>query len=118
MGIDIRTSRADYPDRNVYYKGKYVEKGKLVMDAVAQGVFYSTDKEPLSVNAVSQGSNKWMQYSIKLETRDFVNDLIADDYVIYSGYLWRVTGVIAADDNKNKRHSSRPAFVTLISLSR
>ena len=53
MGINIFESRTDKYDRNIYYKRQYVDNMKLFKGAVAQGVFYSTDKIPLQKKAIS-----------------------------------------------------------------
>ena len=52
MGIDVNNSRRDHPDRNIWYKAKYVLNNKLVKDAVPQGVFLFTRCQGFWNNAI------------------------------------------------------------------
>lgn len=119
MGVDIRESRSEMNDRNKYYKADYVNNMKLTKDAVAQGVFYSTDLVPLEITSVNSGNIMHKQYIITIVTRDVISDLEVNDYVLYSGSeLYRVDNIIAKDVNDQKRFSARPSFETTIRLVR
>jgi hypothetical protein len=92
---------------------------KLFKGAVAQGVFYSTDKIPFQKNTIIMGSIKKTQYSITIVTTDSIDDLEVDDYVLYSdGNLYIVDGVIEEDYNQSKTFSNRPSFTREIRLRR
>lgn len=118
MGIDVNQTRSTTFDRNKYYKAKYVDKTELVQDAVAQGVFYSTDKEPFKQEMVGFGNVQRKQVTGTLLTFDNVGDLEPNDFVLYRGELYLVVKVIGNDKNENKEFSSRPSFATEISLRR
>lgn len=119
MGVDVRESRLEMNDRNKYYKANYVNNMKLTKDAVAQGVFYSTDLIPLEIQSINNGNVMSKQYIITIVTRDIISDLEVNDYVLYSGSeLYRVDNIIANDANDQKRFSARPSFETTIRLVR
>jgi hypothetical protein len=119
MGIDIRTGRSQMYDRNKYYKADYVDNMKLSQNAVALGVFYSTDLIPLEVQKVVNGNVMSKQYVITIVTHDIVSDLEINDYVLYAGSdLYRVDSIISEDVNDQKRFSARPSFKTTIRLVR
>lgn len=118
MGIDIAQSRADKFDRCKYYKAKYVDKMKLVKNAVCEGVFYSTDKIGFQSQTVVNGPIKKTQITGVIETSDYISNLTVDDYVLYRGELYIVDGHAGTDKNESKEFSSRPSYVTEIRLRR
>jgi len=103
-------------NRNKYYSREYVDNMKLLPNATALGVFYSTDKVSLQQQTLSVGNIKKTQYTITLETTDSIESLKVDDYVLYSGELWLVESIIAHDYNDAKEFSARPSFTTEIRL--
>lgn len=120
MGIDIRTSRIGYNDRCKFYKGTYVDHMKLIPDAVAQGVFYSTDAEPMTVEILTTGNIRKKQYRLTIITEDIVSDLEPDYYVLYGGddELWLVEHITPDDENNSKEFSKRPSNITKIRMRR
>jgi hypothetical protein len=120
MGIDILQSRAGRFDRNKYYKRQYVDAMKLVKGAVAQGVFYSTDKVAYSEQTMAVGNIKKTMKLITLETTDSINNLEVDDFVLYGGdgELYIVDNIVAEDYNQSKEFSKRPSFRKEIRLRR
>jgi len=118
LAIDLRRSRTGKYSRNKYYKGEYVDKMKLIKGAKAQGVFYSSDLEPMTITTIAVGMVKKKQYLIRLLTHDYIPDLTADDFVLYEGTLWLVDSVVFDDLNDNKEFSTRPSYETTIQLRR
>jgi len=116
MAIDVRTSRKGRFDRNKYYKATYVTGNKLTSGAIAQGIFYSTDTVAVNVVIFMNGNVQAKQYTVTIETSDYVGDLEPNDYVLYSGELWLVVNAIPDDQNKSKEFNSRPVYTTTISL--
>ena len=116
MAIDTRTNRADKSNRNKYYKKDYVNNMKLERDAVVQGVFYSKDVEPFSSISVSSGNVMRRQVTGAIETEDVVDDLEENDYVLYNGSIWLVTGIEVVDNDNEKWYSNSPSKTTKIRL--
>lgn len=116
MGIDLFKSRDNKFNRNKWYQREYVDNMKLQPGAIAQGVFYSTDKIPLQIQTLATGSIKKTIQTVTIETNDVVGDLKVDDYVLYSGEIWLVDNIIADDENPAKEISKRPSFRTEIRL--
>ena len=69
MGLDLRKNRRGNYDRCKFYEGTYVDHMKLIPDAVAQGVFYSTDAEPMTVEILTVGNVRKKQYRLTITTR-------------------------------------------------
>jgi hypothetical protein len=120
MGIDITQSRAVRFDRNKFYKREYVDNMKLVVGAIAQGVFYSTDKVAYSEQTMAVGNMKKTMKLITIETTDTINNLEVDDFVLYGGdgEIYIVDNIIAEDYNVSKEFSKRPSFRKEIRLRR
>lgn len=120
MGIDISQSRVGKFDRNIYYKREYVDNMKLTKNAIAQGVFYTTDKIAYSEQTMAVGNMKKTMKLITLETTDSINDLEVDDFVLYGGdgELYIVDSIVAEDYNPSKEFSKRPSFRKEIKLRR
>lgn len=120
MGIDILQSRANRFDRNKFYKREYVNSMKLVVGAIAQGVFYSTDKVAFSEQTMAVGNIKKTMKLITIETTDTITNLEVDDFVLYGGdgQLYIVDNIIAEDHNQGKEFSSRTSFRKEIRLRR
>lgn len=120
MGIDISQSRAGRFDRNKYYKREYVDNMKLVVGAVAQGVFYTTDKVAYNEQTMAVGNMKKTMKVITVETTDSVANLEVDDFVLYGGdgELYIVDSIVAEDYNQSKEFSKRPSFRKEIRLRR
>lgn len=120
MGIDITATRDGYNDRCKWYKKADVNRNiTLSGDAVAQGVFYSTDVIPLKEVDMAEGNIKRKMLMITIETYDGIGDLEANDFVLYTdGYLWRVNSVIKDDKNESKEFSRRPTIKSTLELIR
>lgn len=119
MGIDITSNRTIYNDRNKWYKKVSVDKMTLTADAIAQGVFYSTDTVALTEQQIIEGTMKRKQYRITIETPDWIGELGTDDYVLYSdGFIYRVDKITKDDKNESKIYSSRPSVKTTLELMR
>lgn len=120
MGIDILQKRQDKFDRNIYYKRTYVDNMKLTQGAVAQGVFYSSDKVAYSEQTMAVGNMKKTMKLVTIETTDTINDLEVDDFVLYGGdgQLYIVDNIVAEDYNQAKEFSNRPSFRREIRLRR
>jgi hypothetical protein len=120
MGIDLYQSRANKLDRNIYYKRDYVDNMKLIKNATAQGVFYSTDKVSYNEQTMAIGNIKKTMKLITIETTDSINDLQVDDFVLYGGdgQLYIVDNIMVEDFNSAKEFSKRPSFRREIRLRR
>jgi hypothetical protein len=120
MGIDLYQSRANKLDRSIYYKREYVDNMKLIKGAVAQGIFYSTDKVAYSEQTMAVGNMKKTMKLITIETTDNINDLEVDDFVLYGGdgEIYIVDNIVAEDFNPAKEFSNRPSFRKEIRLRR
>lgn len=120
MGIDITQSRSVRFDRNIYYKRTYIENMKLVKGAVAEGIFYSTDKVAFSEQSMAVGNMKKTMKLVTIETTDSIDDLQVDDFVLYGGdgQIYIVENIVATDHNSAKEFSSRPGFIKEIRLRR
>jgi hypothetical protein len=120
MGIDIYQSRANKVDRNIYYKREYVDNMKLIKNATAQGVFYSTDKVAYNEQTLAVGNMKKTLKLITVETTDNINDLEVDDFVLYGGdgEIYIVDNIVAEDYNQAKEFSNRASFTKQIRLRR
>lgn len=119
MGIDVSRTRKEYNDRNQYYKRQYVDNMKLTNSAISEGVFYSTDSQPLEKQTIVMGSVKKTAYIITIETQDSIDNLDVDDYVLYAdGNLYIVDNIVSEDINEHKEFSKRPSFKTTIRLRR
>jgi hypothetical protein len=120
MGIDLLQSRANKVDRNKFYKREYVDNMKLVVGAIAQGVFYSTDKVAFSEQTMAVGNMKKTMKLITIETTDTIDNLEVDDFVLYGGdgQIYIVDSIIAEDHNPAKEFSNRPSFIREIRLRR
>lgn len=118
MGIDINKSRVGYNDRCKYYEGKYIDHMKLVQDAVAQGVFYSTDAEAMTVEILTVGNVRKKQYRLTITTEDIISDLEPDYYVLYADEIWLVEHITPDDENNSKEFSKRPSNITKIRMRR
>jgi hypothetical protein len=116
MGIDVNNSRRDHPDRNIWYKAKYVSNNKLVKDAVPQGVFYSRDVKDFGTQLAQVGNGQVILKTGEIETNDNVSEMEVNDFVLYDGTLYRVDNVVHGDLNKNKFISTRPSYTSIISL--
>jgi hypothetical protein len=116
MGIDVNNSRRDYPDRNIWYKAKYVTNNKLVKDAIPQGVFYSKDVKDFGTQLAQVGNGQVILKTGEIETNDNVSEMEVNDFVLYDGTLYRVDNVVHGDLNKNKYISTRPSYTSTISL--
>jgi len=110
------TRYAQIGDRVKYYKAEYVNQNKLTQDAECQGVFYSTDHEPLSVISEWLNGTQHKTKRIKLKTIDFVTDLEVDDFVLYNDELWLVESLEIADIENNAKPYLRHANTTIIGL--
>lgn len=117
MGRDTREATSGL-DRNKYYKSVYVDDNKLQKDAVCQGVFYSTDHEPITTTIEWNNGTHFTVTRVKLETKDYVADLTADYFVLYNGDLWRVEEIQSADIIDNAKPFKRHSNKTIISLKR
>jgi hypothetical protein len=120
MGIDLYQSRANKLDRSIYYKREYVDNMKLIKGAVAQGIFYSTDKVAYSEQTMAVGNMKKTMKLITIETTDNINDLEVDDFVLYGGdgEIYIVDNIVAEDFNPAKEFSNRASFRKEIRLRR
>lgn len=119
MGVNVNTERDDYNDRCKWYKKTDVSKMKLTQDAVAQGIFYSKDTVALSETDIAEGNIKRKQFTITIETQDYIEELSADDFVMYSDdYIWRVKSITRDDKNESKMYSKRPSVKTTLELIR
>lgn len=120
MGIDILQSRSVRFDRNIYYKRTYIDNMKLIKGAVAEGVFYSTDKVSFSEQTMAVGNMKKTMKLVTIETTDSIDDLQVDDFVLYGGdgQIYIVENIIAEDYNSSKEFSNRPSFRKEIRLRR
>lgn len=117
MARDVRVKKSGL-DRNKYYKASYVDNMKLTKDATVQGVFYSTDYEPLRTSFVVNGSMRHKQTTVKLETMDFIEDMAPDDFVLYNGELYIVEDIITEDLRDSAKPFSRHSNKYIISLRR
>lgn len=119
MGIDTTQRRDVYNDRCKWYKKTDVSRTKLSADAVAQSVFYSTDTVPLTETDIAEGNIKRKQFTITIQTPDYIGDMEADDFVLYSDdELWRVKSIVRDDKNESKQFSKRPSVLTTLELIR
>lgn len=120
MGIDVRTSRNGHFDRNKWYKGLNPTKTKLTPAVSCEGVFYSTDNEPMTVSNATNGTMMIKAYTLSIVTTDVVTGLEPNDFVLYGGdgEMWIVESITPDDNNPNKQFSSRPANKTIIKLRR
>lgn len=118
MAIDPRVSRAKYPDRNRYYKGKYVNKTTLVQTEESYGVFYSQDVEPFTESVEGTGAMMKRVIIGKIRTNDAVVDLEPNDYVFYNDRMYRVATVTRKDRDSSKRFGRRPSAETVIEIRR
>ena len=105
-------------DRCKYYKATYVTNNKLTQDAEPVGIFYSNDYEPVTGSSAVDGLTKAIEWRVTLETEDYILDLLADDYVLYDGNLWRVEKTTAKDKRDNAKMFKNHAYTTLIWLVR
>ena len=87
MGIDVNNSRRDHPDRNIWYKAKYVANNKLIKDAVPQGVFYSRDVKDFGTQLAQVGNGQVILKTGDIETNDNVSEMEVNDFVLYDGTL-------------------------------
>lgn len=117
MARDVRNAVSGL-DRNKYYKAEYVNQNKLTQDAVVQGVFYSYDIGEVTEESVVQGVTKTIIYRVQIETYDIVTDLQVDDFVYYSGELWKVEKIGRRDKINKAKPFNRRQFITRIDLRR
>lgn len=117
MGRDLRQSRVDYNNRNLIYDGVYVDNYQIKPKAVSKGIFYSQDASPMQFTQVTIGAVKYKVKKITIKTLDFV-ELYPDDYVFYSGELYKVEDVTQEDEEKSKFYSKRAKLTTIITMSR
>jgi len=118
VAIDTRTSRVGKSNRVKYYKKDYIDKMKLVSDAKVQGVFYCVDNGPFSSTPISAGNVMQRQYTGSIKTEDIIDDLDVNDYVLYDGNLFLVTGIDREDNDDQKWFSNSPSIQTTIRLRR
>jgi hypothetical protein len=116
MGLDLQKPRKNHFDRNKWYKREYVNNMKLIQGAAVSGVFYSTDKDAISIQTIFVGNIKKTTYTITIITHDNVAEMEMDDYVLYNNELWLVDNILSDDDNKAKQFSSRASRITEILL--
>lgn len=117
--MDISQSRNLYHDRNKWYSKNDVERMKLTMNAVAQGVFYSHDTVPLVEEEVVEGNTKRKQYTVTVVTPDIISELKTDDFVLYAdGEIYRVRKITRDDKSEAKEYSRRPPVLTTLELIR
>ena len=119
MAIDLRTKRSGR-DRNKYYKASYVNNMNLLPDAAIKGVFYSTDTEPTKKSVIVHGSTRHIETRVKIETTDFIPDLVPDDYVLYGGdgLLYLVEETTNEDIHDDAKPYSRHSTTTIITMRR
>lgn len=117
--MDISQNRHLYHDRNKWYKKTDVERMKLTMNVVAQGVFYSLDIVPMAEEEIVEGNTKHKQYTVTVVTPDIVSELVTDDFVLYAdGELYRVRKITREDKSEAKEYSKRPPVLTTLELIR
>lgn len=117
MARNLQQTRIEYNNRNKIYKANYVNNFKLLPDAISSGIFYSKDLTGLRTESVSQGNVKYRIERIDIETLDKVN-LIADDFVLYNGKIYRVESAESEDVESQKFYSKRARTKTKIKLIR
>lgn len=119
MGIDTTQHRGVYNDRCKWYKKTDVSRMNLSVDAIAQGVFYSTDTVALTETDIAEGNIKRKQYTITIQTPDYIGDMESDDFVLYSDdEIYRVRSIVRDDKNESKQFSKRPSVLTTLELIR
>lgn len=116
MARDIRY--AQLGDRNKYYKAQYVNQNKLTQNAVCQGVFYSTDNEPMNITSENFNGVSHKTKRIKIETIDYIPDLEIDDFVLYNNEIWLVESLDIADLVDNAKAFKSHPNKTIIGLKR
>ena len=111
MGRDIRKGKTG-KDRNFWYKGELNDdSNKLTRADECQGVFYSTDYEPIIITGETIDNVKHTRKTVKLLTNDYIPTMSIDDYVLYNDEYWLVDSITVADLTDNakpyKRHSNQ-----------
>lgn len=119
MAVDFRQDRKEKLNRCKYYKASYINSDRtLKKDAICQGIFYAKDSVPFISQIVNLGNVLVKQIIGTIETKDFIPDLEANDFVEYGGDLYIVDKIIPDDENRTKQFSSRPSAVTSIQVRR
>lgn len=104
---------------NEYFKGEYVNNNKLVKDSVILGIFYSTDVGTVKSQSITVNSMKKIEYEMTIKTKDFVDDMLIDYYVLDdNGNLWRVAGLETKDIDDETKIFKKNAVETTIRLKR
>jgi hypothetical protein len=116
MGINLTKPRKNHLDRNKWYKREYVNNMKLIQGAPVGGVFYSKDKDFISLQSGFAGNIKKTIKSVVIITHDNVWGLEPDDYVMYAEELWLVDGILFNGDNNE--FSTREGVTTEVTLRR
>lgn len=105
-------------DRCKYYKGEYTDNNKLSRAEECEGVFYSTDYEPIKINNYVNNGVKHKDYTVKLITNDYIPDIEIDDYVLYNEEYWLVTDIQVSDIKDNAKPFLRHSNETIIGLKK
>lgn len=113
----------DYPitglNYNEYFKGEYVNNNKLVQDSVILGIFYSTDVGTVKSQSITVNSMKKVVYEMTIETKDYIDDMLIDYYVLDDNRnLWRVAGLETKDIDDGSKIFKNNAVKTTIRLTR
>ena len=120
MGRDLFNVQSGYETRAYIYKAKYVNNNKLVVNPICEGIIYIKDKIAYSehnenIGGMARNTNK----TLSVETRDFINGITINDYLLINGELWRVNSIPEVDDYElAKPYSRRPRATTTLELRR
>lgn len=116
MARDIRQHKDKSNERCFYYKANYVDKRKLLPNAVVEGVFYARENADFISSQGQNGNVAYKKSDGEIKTNDYVANLEVNDYVYWQGNLYLVAEIRDGAEIFTNQLSMRKAKTTYIRL--
>lgn len=107
MAINLSVSHADTPYRVKYYAHKYFSDSTALKSTdKVKGLFYAKKMDGATKTSYMTRDNaKVKKVELTIFTRDFVDDLEQDDFLLFAGEKWIIKTIVSEDLTDHKSNN-------------